>query len=80
MKIENACREAQQLCDPYIDGELSHEARLSLLRHLAACDACAESVKQRALLKRLIRSAATNVVVPAPVRLRIVGGIRAFAS
>src|SRR5262249_13090821 len=80
MKIENACREAQRLCDLYIDGELSHEPRLSLVRHLAACDACTELVEQRALLKRLIRNAATTVVAPAPVRLQIVRGIRTSTS
>lgn len=52
-----ACREIEDLIDPYVDGALAEEAAARVERHLMRCGACAFEVRGLEQTRSLLRAA-----------------------
>ncbi len=59
------CDEIMELCNPYIDGELSEETRARVERHLITCEKCAYEVRSHEQMKAWTK-AAFRCGTPAP--------------
>jgi len=49
------CRDVQKDCQPFLDGELSHEQRIQLKLHLETCRCCAAQYKSQEQFHGLVR-------------------------
>jgi Putative zinc-finger len=52
--VSTDCREIRELLDSYLSEELSVETNHAVLHHLATCPACADEVRRRQRVRRLL--------------------------
>jgi anti-sigma factor RsiW len=70
------CKEAQQLIDGYIDGELDLVRSMEVERHLEDCGSCHQAVKSHRELKSAIRSSSLRFDAPRGMDKRILAAAR----
>lgn len=73
--MDDGCIEAVELLYHYIDGELSHERRITIQRHLDDCPPCDGAFDFEAEL-RVVVAQRCRETVPDHLRLRISAALR----
>lgn len=71
-----SCKEAQELLDGYLDGELDLVTSLDIETHLRECKACATAYESRSRLRAAIADSSLSFKAPAKLRQRIQSSLR----
>src|SRR5712691_9237154 len=74
------CNEAQNLIDPYSDGELDLVRNLEIDRHLQECALCSESYKNHQALRNGLKADSLYYRPPTALRSRIQSSLREAAK
>jgi len=70
------CKEARQLMDGYLDGELDLVRSMDIEAHLEDCGSCLKALESRRALSKTIRSASLRFDAPQGLEKRILASIR----
>jgi len=65
------CKNAQNMLEAYLDGELDRDAARALEAHVDACAACREALSGLDELRRALRAGGLRHIAPAALRERI---------
>ena len=74
------CANARPLLDIYLDGELDAVRNVEIEDHLSDCARCAQSVGERQLVRRGLKTEALYFKAPADLRSRIQRSVRQAAK
>jgi len=69
------CSECRAQTSPYLDGELTAEAKAAFERHLESCAECRAALASAKRISAAIRTGGDRFAAPAHVRARILGEI-----
>lgn len=70
------CKRIRPYLDSYLNNELMVETNHEVLRHLETCEACSQSLEDRARLKAQLKHAVMQEYAPAALRERIASDLR----
>jgi anti-sigma factor RsiW len=70
------CKEAQQLLDGYVDGELDLVRSMEVEGHLEDCGSCLHAIKSKRALSSTIRSASLRFDAPQGLEKRVLAAAR----
>jgi anti-sigma factor RsiW len=74
------CKEAQNLINGYVDGELDLVRNVEIERHLQGCALCTQSYKNQQLLRNEIKTGSFYFKAPADLQTRIQLSLRKAAK
>lgn len=74
------CKRTRDLLEFYLNSELTVETSQDVLKHLRACDACSEVLRERQWLKDRLREAALREAAPPELEARIRRSLRRSPS